>query len=461
MSKKTILELYGVQPQTGRDVGIEIEVEGKNFHMARDPDKWICTHDGSLRGDYGAGQNAEYVLAAPIPRGKVATVLKSLQAYLKEAGAVLNPSSRCGVHVHINCQHMTNKEVINFVSLYLILEDLLVKFCGEDREGNLFCLRARDAEGLIDALVLAVQKDSLTGLQNDNYRYASVNLSAIKKYGSVEFRAMRTPKDFEIINTWISLLLSVYDKAAEHPDIANLIEGISHQGADRFLDQVFGKQAALLDCNGKDELLMEGVRRVQDIAYASRFKKKEAVVPKFRNECNAEVWKLYIQAVRGWNKEKFEWNKSQWAIHGMDYLESAIGKYPIGVKFVIEGYDGVYLQENPDKDARLVDNKLNYEVLPFLREPVDLPPIDILPKDTNPEIGIPYRTARAFSNTVYMVTRHGDFSDVVPELRNAPSYPEEDEEFKEQGEEIAALQPPEVEQNAFDAFLDEDPDRNF
>lgn len=267
---------------------------------------------------------------------------------------------------------MTNKEVINFVSLYLILEDLLVKFCGEDREGNLFCLRARDAEGLIDALVLAVQKDSLTGLQNDNYRYASVNLSAIKKYGSVEFRAMRTPKDFDIINTWISLLLSVYDKAAEHPDIANLIEGISYQGADRFLDQVFGKQAALLDCNGKDELLMEGVRRVQDIAYASRFK-KEAVVPKFRNKCNAEVWQLYIQAVRDWNQEKLEWNKSQWAIHGMDYLPNATGEYPIGVKFVIEGYDGVYLQENDNKDAKLVDNKLNYEVLPFLREPIELP----------------------------------------------------------------------------------------
>lgn len=91
MSKKTILELYGVQPQTGRDVGIEIEVEGKNFHMARDPDKWICTHDGSLRGDYGAGQNAEYVLAAPIPRGKVATVLKSLQAYLKRPVLFLIP----------------------------------------------------------------------------------------------------------------------------------------------------------------------------------------------------------------------------------------------------------------------------------------------------------------------------------------------------------------------------------
>ena len=257
-----IHEAFDVRRWKDKDIGIEIEIEGRN--LKHPIDKYWTTHnDGSLRGPA-----VEYVLKAPVHRINTKNRLKSLQIELDEFGSVLQPSDRCGVHIHVNCQDLTTRQVINFATIYLILEDLLVKMCGEERVGNLFCLRASDADRIISGLRICKQQDSMNYMQSNQFRYASINLAAISKFGSVEFRALPTPKNFLLIQRWINILLSIKDYSLNFQDTFNIIENISFEGPEGFINAVLGENALLIDRRNQNSLITEGIRRVQEISYA-------------------------------------------------------------------------------------------------------------------------------------------------------------------------------------------------
>lgn len=297
MAKK-IIELFNLTSQADRDVGIEIEMEGHNLHIHCPG--WIETEDGSLRGE-----SAEYVLRRPIKAKEVPLYLTRLQKHLKENGAVLAPSDRCGVHIHINCQQMTEEEVFKFAILYMVVEDLLVKWCGPTREGNLFCLRAKDAEALVYYLTEAIQKNKISHLVYKDIRYAALNFTSLSKYGSLEFRTMQTPEDFKTIETWVEMLMSIKNASQQYGEPHHIIEDISLKGTKQFLRSVFKEHAEQLFCNNMQELLIAAARRIQDAAYAQRLKKK--VNPDQPNNQQEEL--------PGWLKDKIEYLKVWVAVH--------------------------------------------------------------------------------------------------------------------------------------------------
>lgn len=266
MAKK-IIELFNLTSQADRDVGIEIEMEGHNLHIHCPG--WIETEDGSLRGE-----SAEYVLRRPIKAKEVPLYLTRLQKHLKENGAVLAPSDRCGVHIHINCQQMTEEEVFKFAILYMVVEDLLVKWCGPTREGNLFCLRAKDAEALVYFLTEAIQKNKIAWLTDKDIRYAALNFTSLSKYGSLEFRTMQTPENFKTIETWVEMLMDIKQASQKYGEPHHIIEDISLKGTKQFLKSVFKEHAEQLFCPNMQELLISAARRIQDAAYANSLQKK-------------------------------------------------------------------------------------------------------------------------------------------------------------------------------------------
>lgn len=267
----TIKDLYGLKSQKGRDVGIEIEMEGSTLNIGG-TDHWSLHDDGSLRPN---PERMEYVLTRPVPYKDVPSVLRELQGTLSKAGAKLNPSDRCGVHIHINCQDLTPMQVISFISTYLILEEPMVKWCGEEREGNLFALRAKDAEWIVSSLIQSIQEGGFTNF-NSEMRYSSVNVAALLKFGSLEFRALNTPKDFSIIETWVDMLMKIKNYAISFKHPRDIVEAVSAGGFTKFPKQVLGDMAELIMCKGSAVMVSEGVRRVQEIAYADLlFKKKE------------------------------------------------------------------------------------------------------------------------------------------------------------------------------------------
>ena len=259
----TICDIMRTPPRRG-DVGIEIEVEGYNLPRMLD-NFWRVEEDGSLRGE-----SAEYVLHKPASLEEAQEALLYLEQQYKANKTRVKGSPRCGVHVHINCQKLSVVELYNFMTLYLIFEELLVKWCGPDREGNLFCLRAQDAEYLTYALTrAALDKEFRRWFGTDDLRYASMNVKALATYGSLEFRAMRGTRDMSTIYKWTEMLFNLRQVAKEFDNPQEIVMAMSMDGAEMLLNRVFQPKHRKVVSNveGWEESVMRGVRRIQDIAF--------------------------------------------------------------------------------------------------------------------------------------------------------------------------------------------------
>jgi len=269
-----IIDDYNLRDRGDVDIGIEIEMEG--LRLPDNPPKWWrISYDGSLRG-----HAKEYILLNPCHRKRTKKRLDELRKSFEKNGSELKPSDRCGVHIHVNCQKMTNEEVMNFSIVYLILENILVKWCGETREGNLFCLRASDAEYIIKALVEAKEYGNFKNMQKNDFRYASLNFSSLSKYGSLEFRAMPAEKDFKRIQLWIEMLLAIKDYSLRFQNLFGIIEDISFNGGRRFVKMVLGESLfKKVQCNNINREVLEGVRRIQQVIYTVKgpIKKKKFI----------------------------------------------------------------------------------------------------------------------------------------------------------------------------------------
>ena len=257
-------------PLVNGDIGIEIEMEGTNLNLGS-MNYWRATSDGSLRGE-----SVEWVNKGPIEKTNIDKVLQYLASRLEKNYSVLNPSKRCGTHIHVNCQQLTSIQVINFISIYLIVEDVLVRSFGDAREGNMFCLRCKDADYLINNLLQCIRMGSLRYLQPE-MRYSAINPAAINKYGSLEFRSMPSPKDLALISNWAHMFLRMRDAAEMFNNTKDIVEGISNQGQIPFLETIFGKYFPLVTCDNMEDMVIDGCRRVQTIAYEQWPTKKTVV----------------------------------------------------------------------------------------------------------------------------------------------------------------------------------------
>ena len=154
-------------------------------------------------------------------------------------------SNRTSIHVHVNVSDMEVKEWFTFLFLWVLYEDALIHFCGEERKGNLFCLSSRDAEGLLFKLE-EFARDGQIYEFNDNYRYSAVNTTASVKYGSLEFRSMRGTLDIEVLNKWLSTLYCLRQKAIEIGSPALLID-IVLDDEKKFTRELFGEEHFIYD----------------------------------------------------------------------------------------------------------------------------------------------------------------------------------------------------------------------
>jgi len=140
--------------------------------------------------------------------------------YSPEKPLPLTNSTRTSVHVHFDVLKYSTVQLINFVSLYWIMEPFLQHFCGSWRQGNLFCLRAKDSSyiKIILSDILASKKPLLKStLVNESYRYASVNFNSLTKFGTIEFRLMRGVSDPFDSFLWVDALEAIRKFALQYP----------------------------------------------------------------------------------------------------------------------------------------------------------------------------------------------------------------------------------------------------
>lgn len=263
-----LYEILGGDPRKG-DIGVEVECEGviPEVHTST----WKTVGDGSLRGGY------EYVFVRPLTledAKKATSKLKSL-IYADEYSPEF--SFRTSVHVHINCTDMEWKHIQNFIYIYFLLENLLVDFCGEGRKCNRFCLRIEDAEGAIPSLAPLFSRDApsnglLRSLANDRLRYASLNVQALQKFGSLEFRAMRGTVDDAVLHPWMETLLNIREFAKQFESPRDVFNHIEVVGFRDFFEKAIGPHHVLFDNGNVEETIARSQSLTIEIPFIRRKK---------------------------------------------------------------------------------------------------------------------------------------------------------------------------------------------
>lgn len=220
----TMLNPYGADKQESV-VGIELENEilpenlCKNLNENGFPNyvhNWKFHSEGSLRH-----VGFEFV-SKPLRKGSIANSITGFFSKLRSAfesdKLKFTNSLRTSVHVHVEVLHMNTLEIVNFATLYWLMEPFLQHFCGSHRQGNLFCIRLKDSAWMKMQLASMLKKGKSINGQNfcsETYRYSSVNFASMAKFGTIEFRMMRGVSHERPMLLWVETLLKLKDFALQ------------------------------------------------------------------------------------------------------------------------------------------------------------------------------------------------------------------------------------------------------
>lgn len=253
------------------EVGIEIEVEGKRLPgvtVEPPPSPWLYKPDHSLRGD----ENGEYVLKEAIDFSAVPQTLNKLWECFEAAKTKFDDSNRTSVHIHLNVQRWHLNRLASFAALHFIFEDVLTEWCGEHRVGNLFCLRAKDAEAIVTWLKKFIQMDGTCEVP-DGLHYSGFNIQSLPKFGSIEIRILRGASDPNVIQDWVKIYERLYALSADFKNPTEICDWFSAEGPTAFFSRVLGpaanvvKNGVTMTSEEISDSMYSGVRRSQDICF--------------------------------------------------------------------------------------------------------------------------------------------------------------------------------------------------
>jgi Putative amidoligase enzyme len=234
-----VYEHYGIPERKGALFGVEIEIEGEGLPK-RISDFWNIVKDGSLRGDFPYN-SAEYVFSTPLSINSCVFRLDEVEKALAKARVKM--SQRCSTHIHVNISDLEEVELFNFLYLAVLAEPILMTLVKEERVGNRFCLRVKDADILLDGLAYIYKNGagSLAGYWSGEWRYSAINLASIFKYGSVEFRMFHGSVDKTEIMNWLLLLQALRVASQKFDNPKDIYNTFLKLGAKEFFSQVFNR----------------------------------------------------------------------------------------------------------------------------------------------------------------------------------------------------------------------------
>jgi len=241
--------------------GIEVELEGQGL-----PEKitkyWSTRRDGSLR------EGKEFVLVKPLDIEAAKTAIIFLTKALHKQKSEIAFSLRTSVHVHVNLCDFTKAQVNSFLYLSHIFEEVLVKYSGKSREGNRFCLRAKDAGEKIEHLLLFIKSEEFRFFDKNLCKYSAINLSSLGEFGSVEFRSMRGTLDTTVLFPWLEVLKSIKELSAicSIKDLSRLVKETPRD----LFRMVFKQHDSLFEYKELDKGIKDAYLRLIELPYVAR-----------------------------------------------------------------------------------------------------------------------------------------------------------------------------------------------
>lgn len=266
-STSLVYETMGVPLLAGSYFGLEVELEyngefDDGFDVGRE---WKIVGEGSLR------RGVEFV-SAPQNLEETAKSIEKLQKRIEKHRDVIDyfDSPRAGVHIHVNMTDKTILQLSNAVFLYYVLEQVIVDNAGKDRAGNLFCLRLCDASSIKRRL--RYLPDAPRGLYTDgDLRYSALNFDSLFRFGTLEWRALRTPMDFRSITPWVKIMHSIF-RVDRFKSPEEILKEVSIDGARRFARKILGDEFVLVENTpDMEEKIQEGVWDVQDVVFTKEW----------------------------------------------------------------------------------------------------------------------------------------------------------------------------------------------
>lgn len=225
-----------------QSVGIEIEIEYSRGIVWPETvwPYWTETRDGSLRN------GKEYVLAMPM---KGAALSKAIGDLFHSGKWGRSTTGSTHIHLDMMEEETTVEMVKVLVLMVYALEDAVFRYLGAGREWcgytNKLCTAP---EQLIAAVLNSGEEDNYRqlyvichgGSDGNIGRYYGLNLMALHKYGSIEFRYFPTAVNKEELIDWVQLMMSFKKAAVEVGTIEQLLAIFSNEDAyQRFLASYF------------------------------------------------------------------------------------------------------------------------------------------------------------------------------------------------------------------------------
>lgn len=255
-------------------LGVEVELEGRFSNISNRQEierHFDVVSEQSIDG---------YELVFNRPKGGVDVIeaLSSLDSSFNARQAAKACSNRCSVHVHVDMLDMDRIQMMNFITLCVMFEKVLYNYVEPHRSKNHFCLPLTDAEVTLNKvckLSAYIKRDNGNGnlssilsscFSVSSDKYCGINLTSIKRYGTLEFRMHHaTTKMIDIVR-WINILLTIKEYAMQGDRTpVNILDTKIDLGIDTIFREVLCGYSSILDYNGVELDILEGIRNAQDI----------------------------------------------------------------------------------------------------------------------------------------------------------------------------------------------------
>lgn len=207
-------DLFGVGKKNG-EFGIEIELEGRVDVLGWPPATGWHQHDeNSLR--HGG---REYVSSSPIYLKAVEEKVDALSGRLDEAKVRVNLGSpRTSTHIHYNVSAHPLADILGSTVVFTMIEPLLMRIIGAQRDGNLFCMPSYDCGDLTWFFEGWMHFFHGWRAQPNRGKYSAQNYGRLIDLGTVEYRVFPCSLDGKQIKEWCSWIKTIHDIARKEND---------------------------------------------------------------------------------------------------------------------------------------------------------------------------------------------------------------------------------------------------
>jgi hypothetical protein len=231
-------------------MGVEVEIEEGNRNLIETFQNpfWEVKTDGTLRNSKEDNQlvGLEFVLTAPLFGKDLLSAVKFIcDLALKEKWKI---NYRTSMHLHQDVRGQNFDAFKNQCVTYALTEPYIYAWAGDRRDESAFCVPWYRAESDISNIrsLFSTQNSQIQEKASILNRYSGLNLHALSKFGSIEFRHLLTTFDYDKIVKWINIvqkLRAFADSMEQKGTIGySIVEMLSQYGPADFCRAVYGSE---------------------------------------------------------------------------------------------------------------------------------------------------------------------------------------------------------------------------